>query len=77
MEPQNYETKIFQNQQKIHGKTKKPEKCNRKRVCWTYQSRGTRKLDNSLKGIQNPIPHKPYNIFKGIRNLVPKGIRSQ
>ena len=38
---------------------------------------GTRKLDNTLKGIQNLIPHNPDNPLKGIWNLVQNGTRSQ
>ena len=37
----------------------------------------TRKPDNPLKGIQNPIPRKLDNPLKGIQNKVPKGIRNQ
>ena len=38
---------------------------------------GTLKPENSLKGIQNPIPWNPDNRLKGIRGLVPNRIRSQ
>ena len=31
----------------------------------------TRKLDNTLKGIRNPIPRNPDNPFKLIQNLLP------
>ena len=34
---------------------------------------GTRKPDNSLKGIWNPIPQDPDNPLKGIRDLVQNG----
>ena len=37
----------------------------------------TRKPDNPLKGIQNPIPWNLDNPRKGIRQLVPNKIRSQ
>ena len=32
----------------------------------------TRKLDNPLKGMWNPIPRKLDNPLKGIQNLFPK-----
>ena len=38
---------------------------------------GTQKPDNSLKGTRNPIPRNMDNPRKGIRELVPNGIRSQ
>ena len=38
---------------------------------------GTRKPDNPLKGIRNPIPLKLDNPLKRIRDLVPKEIQSQ
>ena len=38
---------------------------------------GTRKPDNSIEGIRNPIPQNPYNPFKVIRDLVQNGTRSQ
>ena len=34
---------------------------------------GTRKPDNLLKGIRNPITQNPDNPFKGIRDLVQNG----
>ena len=37
----------------------------------------TRKPDNPLKGIRNPIPRKPDNPLKGIWNRVPNLIQSQ
>ena len=37
----------------------------------------TRKTDNPLKGIQNPIPQKLDNPIKGIRNLEPNIIQIQ
>ena len=37
----------------------------------------TRKPDNPLKIIRNPIPQKPDNPLKIIQNLVPNGIWSQ
>ena len=37
----------------------------------------TRKLYNTLKGIQNPIPRRPDNPLKGIHNLAPNGIHNQ
>ena len=39
--------------------------------------KGTRKLDNPLKGIRNPTPQNPYNPLNGIRDLVPNGTRRQ
>ena len=38
---------------------------------------GTRKPDNPLKGIRNPIPWDPDNYLKGIRDIVPNGIRQE
>ena len=38
---------------------------------------GTRKPDNPLKGIQNPIPQNPDNPHKGIRYLVQNKTRIQ
>ena len=38
---------------------------------------GTRKPDNLLKGIWNPIPWNPDNPLRGIWDLLPNGIRSQ
>ena len=38
---------------------------------------GTRKQDNPLKGIWNPIPWKPDNPLWEIRNIVLIGIHSQ
>ena len=38
---------------------------------------GTRKLDNPLKGIRNPIPQDPDNPLKGIQDLVQNVTRSQ
>ena len=35
----------------------------------------TRKTDNPLRGIRNPITRNPDNPLKGIRNLVPNIIR--
>ena len=37
----------------------------------------TRKLDNPLKGTQNPIPPNQDNTLKGIHNLVPNRIQIQ
>ena len=37
----------------------------------------TRKRDNTLKVICNPIPQKRVNTIKGIRSLLPNRIRSQ
>ena len=37
----------------------------------------TRKPDNPLKGIHNPIPQNQDNSLEGIRNLVPTEICSQ
>ena len=37
---------------------------------------GTRKPDNPLKGIQNPIPWNPDNPLKGIRDQLQNGTRS-
>ena len=37
----------------------------------------TRKLDNPLKGIRNPIPKDQDNPLKGIRDLVQNGTQSQ
>ena len=38
---------------------------------------GTRKVDNPLKGIWDPITRYPDNPLKGIQDLVPNIIRSQ
>ena len=38
---------------------------------------GTRKPDNTLKGIRNPIQQDSDNPLKGIRELVQNGTRSQ
>ena len=43
----------------------------------TTNTKVTRKPDNPLKGIHNPIPRKPDYPIKGIRNLVPNRIHSQ
>ena len=43
----------------------------------TTNPRGTRKPDNPLKGIRNPIPRDPDNPLKGIRDLVQNGTRNQ
>ena len=37
----------------------------------------TRKLDNPLEGIWNPITRNPDKSLKGIRNIVPNRIRRQ
>ena len=39
--PQKYDTKIFETNNKIHRKLKRPTKWNRKRVCRNYQSQGS------------------------------------
>ena len=43
----------------------------------TTNPRGTRKQDNPLKGIRNPIPQEPDNPFKGIQDLIQNGTQSQ
>ena len=43
----------------------------------TTNPRGTRKLDNPLKGIRNLIPQDPHNHLKGIWDLVQNRTRSQ
>ena len=37
----------------------------------------TRKPDNSLKGVRNPVPRKPDNPLKVIQNLLPNGTHNQ
>ena len=46
-------------------------------IAGTNNPRGTRKPDNPLKGIRNPIIQNPDNTLKGIRDLIKNGTRSK
>ena len=46
-------------------------------IAGTTNPGGTRKPDNPLKGISDPIPRNPDNILKEIQDLVQNETRSQ
>ena len=75
--PYKNEVKMFKGNKKININPKDR---------WTGTKRGrdgttnpgvTRKSDNPIKGIRDPIPQNPDNPLKEIRNLVLNRIRSQ
>ena len=73
--PYKNETKIFKSNNKYIENSKDWQTETGKGCIGTTNPRGTRKPDNPLKVIRNPIPWKIDNALKGIRNLVPNGIR--
>ena len=70
MVPNNYATKIFETKKDMENLKKRNTGTGR--ACAGTTNTGvTQKMDNPLKGVQNPIPWKPDNTLKGIHNLVP------
>ena len=61
MAPQNYKTKIFENNIKIHKNSKYLQTGTESGRAGTTNPGVTRKRDNPLKGTRNPIPRKPDN----------------
>ena len=56
---------------------KRPETGTGRWCSGTTNPRVTRKPDNTLKGIRNPIPHDQDNPLKGIWDLVQNRTQSQ
>ena len=74
--PKNYATKILDTNKKIRENSKYQRTGNIRMCDVTSNPRVTRRSDNHLKGIWNPDSQDPYNLFKGIRNLVLNGTRN-
>ena len=77
MAPQNYETKIFETNNKKIEKSTERQNGTIRGCSGTTNPGVTWKLDNFLKGIWNPIIQKPDNLIKGIWNLEPNRIQIQ
>ena len=77
MAPQSNKTQICQSNKQRHKKPKKRQTGTGRGYAGTINPRGTQKLDNPLKVIQNPNPWNPDNPLKGIWDLVQNRTWSQ
>ena len=70
MVAQNYETKIFETNKKDIENSKDRRTRTRRGCAGTTNPVVTRKPDNIIQGIWNPVPRKSDNALKGVQNLV-------